>query len=99
MIRKTFLSYSEQEDRVYCLSSILFPTQPKIGSRAAKLITTLYTNWRKAKDYLFSHADKCEFHKTSHNRSDAFLDTKNNPSIRIDQRMTNSASETVERNR
>ena len=94
-----FLAYSEQEDGVYCLSSILFPTQPKNGSRAAKLITTPYTNWRKATNYLFSHADECEYHKTSHNKFDAFLNTQNNPSIRIDQRMTNSASETVERNR
>ena len=94
-----FLAYSEEEGGVYCLSCILFQTQPKNGSGAAKLITALYTNWRKATDYLFSYADECEYHKTSYNRFDAFLNTQNNPSICIDQQMTNSASETVERNR
>ena len=94
-----FLAYSEREDGVYCLSWILFPTQPKSGSRASKLIATSYTNWRKATDYLFSHADEYEYHKTSYNRFDAFLNRQNNPSIRIDQRKTNSASKTVERNR
>ena len=80
-----FLAYSEQEDEVYCLSCILFPTQPKNGSRAAKLITTPYTNWRKAKDYLFNHANECEYHETSYNRFDAFLVIQNNRSIGIDQ--------------
>ena len=94
-----FLTYSEQEDGVYCLSCILFPTKPKNGSRTAKRIATSYTNWRKAKDYLFSHADKCEYHNTSCNRFDAFLDTQNNPSSRIDQRMISCVSEKVERNR
>ena len=97
-----FLAYSEQEDGVYCLSCIPFQTQPKSGSWAAKFMrtyTTSYTNWRKATDYLFSHADEYEYHKTSYNRFDAFLNTQNNPSICIDQRMTSSASKTVERNR
>ena len=48
---------------------------------------------------LLSHADKCQNHKTSYNSFVAFLDTQNNPLIRIDRRMTNSATETVERNR
>ena len=94
-----FLVYSEQEDGAYCLSCILFLTQPKNGSQAAKLITTPCKKWRKATDYLFTHADECEYHKMSYNRFNAFLNTQNNPSIHIDQRMTNSASETVERNR
>ena len=95
------LAYSEQEEYtgVYCLSCILFPTQPKNDSRVAKLITTPYTNWKKATDYLFSHADECEYHKTLYNRFDAFHNTQNNPSIRIDQRMINSASETFGRNK
>ena len=45
-----FSAYSEQEDGVYCLPCILFPTQPKNDSRAAKLITKSYANWRKAED-------------------------------------------------
>ena len=69
------------------------------GSRAAKLTATPYTDWKKATDHLFSHTDECEYHKTSYNRFDAFLNTQNNPSIRIDQRMTNSTSKTVETNR
>ena len=81
------------------MSCILFPTKPKNGFRTAKRITTSYTNWRKAKDYLFSHADECEYHKTSYNRFDAFLDTQNNPSSRIDQRLIRCVSEKVERNR
>ena len=85
-----FLAYSEQEDKVYCFSYILFPTYPKNGSRAAKLTKTPYTNWRKAKDYLFSHAEECEYHETFLNRFDSFLDTQNNPSICIGQRMTYS---------
>ena len=52
-----FLAYSGQEVGVYCLSCILFLTQPKNGSRTAKLIITPYTDWRKATDYLFSHVD------------------------------------------
>ena len=94
-----FFAYSEQEDGVYCLSCILFLTQPKNGSNVAKLITTLYTKRRKAIDYLLSHVDECEYHKTSYNRFDAFVNTQKNPSIRIDQGMTNSASEMLERNR
>ena len=81
------------------LSCILFPIQPKYGFGAAKLIKTPYTNWRKATDYLFSHADECEDHKMSYNRLDAFLNTQNNPSFRIYQEMPNSACETVESNR
>ena len=92
-----FLAYSGQEVGVYCLSCILFLTQPKNGSRTAKLIITPYTDWRKATDYLFSHADECEYHKTSFNRFDAVLYTQNNPSIRIDQRMTNNASNTLKK--
>ena len=81
------------------LSCILFPIQPKYGFGAAKLIKTPYMNWRKATDYLFSHADECEDHKMSYNRLDAFLNTQNNPSFRIYQQMPNSACETVESNR
>ena len=65
---------------------------------SSKPITKSYTNWQNAADHPFCHADECEYHNTSYNRFDAFLNTQNNPSIRIDQRMTNSASETVERN-
>ena len=81
------------------LSCILFPIQPKYGFGAAKLIKTPYMNWRKATDYLFSHADECEDHKMSYNRLDAFLNTQNNPSFRIYQEMPNSACEMVESNR
>ena len=60
---------------------------------------TSYTNWSRAKDYPFSHADDCKYRKTSYNKCDAFLDSQNNLSIRIDQRITKSASKTVKRNR
>ena len=90
-----FLTYSEQEDGYTACPVFFFRPSPKMVLEH----TTSYTNWRKAKDYLFSHADECEYHKTSYNRFDAFLDTQNNPSSRIDQRMISCVSEKVERNR
>ena len=60
---------------------------------------TSYTNWRRAKDHPFSHADECEYRKTSYVKFDTFLDSQNNLSICIGQRITKSASKTVKRNR
>lgn len=93
-----FLTYSKQDDGLFCLCCILFPVQAERGSRAENFIKRPYTNWKNATSDLKIHAS-LGYHRASMARMTAFISTAKNTASRIDYRISVQHAERVEKNR
>ena len=93
-----FLSYSKSTDGLFCLACVLFPTSAHQGSRAKILITQPYRNWKDTREDLKNHS-VLEYHKDSLEKMNSFLSCFKNPTILIDQSITQTSAAVVSRNR
>lgn len=78
-----FISYSIEEDGLYCLPCVLFPEENTPGGRPKLLITKAYSNWKDAINDLKHHAS-CAYHRTSITLMENFVKTCENVEARVD---------------
>uniref|UniRef100_A0A3Q2QG90 TTF-type domain-containing protein n=1 Tax=Fundulus heteroclitus TaxID=8078 RepID=A0A3Q2QG90_FUNHE len=92
-----FLSYSAQEDGVYCLPCILFPVQSQ-NRRAGMLIDLPFTNWRKFNEQMTTHMQQ-QYHRSSDAKLHAFVDLMNGQQTRINHTLSTEMDKRVQDNR
>ena len=98
--RFKFVTYSEEEDGLFCLPCVLFPVEPTFGgSRATYLIKSPYRNWKDATCDLDNHK-VLEYHKSSEDRLKAFEENIRNSLKRsIDLMLDERAVKQIQENR
>ncbi|XP_035989382.1 uncharacterized protein LOC118561423 isoform X3 [Fundulus heteroclitus] len=92
-----FLSYSAQEDGVYCLPCILFPVESQ-SRRASILIDLPFTNWRKFTEQITTHM-QLQYHQSSDAKFHAFVDVMNGQQTRINHMLNSEMDKRVTENR
>lgn len=97
LIEFPFLSYSKQQDGLYCLSCVCFPTGGGVV-RADNLIKNPYQNWKNAHADLINHSSLL-YHKTADAIRLAFIQTRQGSQVRVDHCMTSQVREQVASNR
>ncbi|XP_035660282.1 52 kDa repressor of the inhibitor of the protein kinase-like [Branchiostoma floridae] len=92
-----FVSYSTEQDGLYCLPCVLFPTS-STREQPTLLVKRPFRNWKDAKNDLQVHG-LLENHRNSEARMKAFKDTMQNPGRRIDLSMTSESINRTKKNR
>ena len=95
-----FISYSVQQDGLYCNTCVLFNTEHSRPNmeRANILVTKPYRNWKDAKSDLKAHSVS-EAHQLATAKREAFIKTYQKPEVRIDNVMAQCTKEVIEKNR
>lgn len=84
---------------VFCVACSLFPAIHRDGScRADYLVTKVQTNFKKLREDALRH-DILEYHRDSMVRLKTFMTTTEQPSLRLDARMTEESKKRVDTNR
>ncbi len=76
---------------------VLFPITPSRASRAQKLISSPYQNWKDAKSDLKAHGH-LEYHRDSMALMNGFLAMMKKPSLTIENRLSSENQKQVEKN-
>ena len=95
-----FISYSVQQDGLYCNTCVLFNTEHSRPNmeRANILVTKPYRNWKDAKSDLKAHSVS-EAHQLATAKREAFIKTYQKPEVHIDNVMAQCTKEVIEKNR
>lgn len=92
------LCYSKSTDGVFCLCCVFFPATAHHGKKANKLVTTPYRNWKDARADFSKHG-KLEYHRDSKTKMDAFIQMMTNPSLDIQNKISQEVEKQVLKNR
>ena len=92
-----FLAYSKEQDGLYCLACVLFPTPGQAG-RAQRLIDQPYSNWKDARQHSSQH-HSLDYHQKSYAKMEAFVKTRNHPEGRLDLSLTTVGQAQLQKNR
>ena len=95
-----FISYSVQQDGLYCNTCVLFNTEHSRPNmeKANILVTKPYRNWKDAKSDLKAHSVS-EAHQLATAKREAFIKTYQKPEVCIDNVMAQCTKEVIEKNR
>lgn len=88
------LCHLQCTDGIFCL----FPMPAHHGQKARYLITTPYRNWKDARSYFAKHINH-EYHRDSKTKMDDFMKMMTNPSLIIQNRLSQEAEKQIEKNR
>ena len=96
----SFLSYSVQEDGLYCNTCVLFNTESLKPNQDKPniLVNKPYRNWKDAKSDLRVHS-VTDAHVLATAKREAFIETFQKPEAHIDNILTQCTKEVVSRNR
>ena len=84
---------------VFCVACSLFPAIHRDGSRSADyFVTKVQTNFKKLQEDALRH-DGLEYHRDSMLRLKTFMTTTEQPSLRLDARMTEESKKQIDANR
>ena len=95
-----FISYSIEQDGLYCNTCVLFNTENRKPNQDQPniLVNKPYRNWKDAKSDLKTHS-VTDAHVTATAKREAFMQTYQKPQIRIDNVISQHNKGVIEKNR
>lgn len=91
------LSYSRIQDGLYCIACILFLSDIKYYKGESIFVKAPCKDWKHLLEYWQLH-EKCQYHQVSKDKFGSFVLRHNDPSLRIDTKITEQAGVNFEKN-
>lgn len=90
------LSYSRIQDGLYCIACILFLSDIKYYKGESIFVKAPCKDWKHLLEYWQLH-EKCQYHQVSKDKFGSFVLRHNDPSLRIDAKITEQAGVNFEK--